>query len=1577
MSNRTITSLVLVNLMVVSVVSASIINVPEDQPTIQAGIDASVDGDTVLVQPNTYIENINFNGKNIVVGSVFLMSTDISYIAQTIISGGSVVVVFNSGENSSSKLIGFSITGGQGAGFDEPYMGGGIMCNNSSPFISDCIIYENDGDVGAGFLASNSSAQIINCTFRNHIAGSTIEIYDSSNIALINCHITANTDGVIAVGGSHLLIANTKIDANEGGGHTFSLGDDCTVEITNSLIAGNSQGTLIFVNDASSLTMNYCTIVENESIVCSGGSSVNINNSIAWYNKTPLFEVNSGVVTANYSNLQTSWPGTANINSEPLFVSLSEEDFRLSPSSSCIGAGTDSVEIEGTWYHAPTTDLNGNSRPSPSNSNPDIGAYESSLGEPIQIIESIYPNQNAQNIGLNTDILVTFGTDIDPSTINSNTFVVHASQSGLHNGTYSYYPGTKTATLLLDNEFVAGENVYVTLTSGIQDFDNYPIIPFHWEYTIETSMGSGHFSEKEDYSSGFSPWLVTCSDLDMDGDMDLASVNFNSNSISIHRNYGDGTFASNVDYGVGNSPSSIASADFDRDGDMDIAVANRDDSGISILMNYGDGTFASRVDSGAGNEPYGIVLSDLNLDGNMDLAVANHGSNSVSIFMNNGDGTLGSGVYYSTGNGPASIASADLDSDGDIDLAIANEGSNTITIFMNDGDGNFASGVDYSSGISPWSLISSDLDSDGDIDLVVANYGSNSVSIFMNNGDGSLLSRVDYGTDNNPLTVISSDLDGDEDMDLVIANQGSNTVTLLMNIDNGIFVPNGSYAVGEQPHSVTACDLDGDGDIDLAVGYDQTSTISILFNDDVYSTQVNMESAVEFSDSISIGYNISNPDSLISSLDCSYSVNNESTWNMATILGDTSNLTPDIWDGTIIWDSFSDLPGQDIADVIFSIRPYNLTMTGIPGLSVPFNLDNNRIPSIELTQITGEQRLDITLHYQLSDIENDTLSLMCEYFNSANETWRNATVSGDTTGLTNYTYQLTWNSHSDLPTAYGEQLFRITPYDNDSGTMDTVSVFLDQLGVSVAESISLYSTEQSGDIFVYFVLSDDESDPIDIKLEYSTDSGANWSMSNVSGNTTGLTSSDYTGSIIWLSSTDLPGVDKETIRLKLTPNDGNEGFPIETADFHLDNNLPPQISALSIPDSISVLGALSYSLLDPESDTLSLGIAYSSDQGQNWSSGIEAQGLSAILPANYTETFDWYTYESFGFQRLQDVWIRFIVSDNDPGTDTTLKGINILNYPAEYTGDLEINTDDLAIFASSWNAVPQDTIYEIGPAIGVVPDLTPENDGVLDFEDLAVFVQMWNWSYEHNGLSKPTFLAKSHVESPSILNYEIYQPEDKWTSEGLTSIEITSNHEELLQVEWILEYQRQDVITQVIEGDYFSSRYQSSPRFTSISSDSSLAQYCVTGLGRITEFQIGNTIAMIQFQNPSDVSQAISLYYRVWDESGRVVEAGEIDIDVESMLPESFSLQQNFPNPFNSATTIRYTLPAQTGVNLDVYNIRGELVNTLVSRVQDGGYHQQIWDGNNHQGKLVSAGMYFYRLSTTEFTDTKKMVFLK
>lgn len=98
---------------------------------------------------------------------------------------------------------------------------------------------------------------------------------------------------------------------------------------------------------------------------------------------------------------------------------------------------------------------------------------------------------------------------------------------------------------------------------------------------------------------------------------------------------------------------------------------------------------------------------------------------------------------------------------------------------------------------------------------------------------------------------------------------------------------------------------------------------------------------------------------------------------------------------------------------------------------------------------------------------------------------------------------------------------------------------------------------------------------------------------------------------------------------------------------------------------------------------------------------------------------------------------------------------------------------------------------------------------------------------------------------------------------------------------------------------------------------------------------------------------------------------------VENNLPQSVELQQNYPNPFNPQTIIKYTLPKNCQVKIAIYNILGQKVRTLIDQYQTKGQRRVYWDGKDDQGSELTSGIYFYRLQTSEFSQTKKMVLLR
>jgi hypothetical protein len=89
-------------------------------------------------------------------------------------------------------------------------------------------------------------------------------------------------------------------------------------------------------------------------------------------------------------------------------------------------------------------------------------------------------------------------------------------------------------------------------------------------------------------------------------------------------------------------------------------------------------------------------------------------------------------------------------------------------------------------------------------------------------------------------------------------------------------------------------------------------------------------------------------------------------------------------------------------------------------------------------------------------------------------------------------------------------------------------------------------------------------------------------------------------------------------------------------------------------------------------------------------------------------------------------------------------------------------------------------------------------------------------------------------------------------------------------------------------------------------------------------------------------------------------------------LPTEFSLSHNFPNPFNPTTEIEFALPKLAHVRLEIYNIMGQKIVTLIDTQLDAGYHSIMWNAGN-----AATGLYFYRLQADEFVDTKKMLLMK
>ena len=95
------------------------------------------------------------------------------------------------------------------------------------------------------------------------------------------------------------------------------------------------------------------------------------------------------------------------------------------------------------------------------------------------------------------------------------------------------------------------------------------------------------------------------------------------------------------------------------------------------------------------------------------------------------------------------------------------------------------------------------------------------------------------------------------------------------------------------------------------------------------------------------------------------------------------------------------------------------------------------------------------------------------------------------------------------------------------------------------------------------------------------------------------------------------------------------------------------------------------------------------------------------------------------------------------------------------------------------------------------------------------------------------------------------------------------------------------------------------------------------------------------------------------------------------LLPTEYALHENFPNPFNPSTTLRFDLPYAGDVSLTIYNMLGQKVKSFDMRGIQAGKHTLRWNATNDLGEKVGTGVYLYQLQTKDFMKTRKMIFMK
>lgn len=294
-------------------------------------------------------------------------------------------------------------------------------------------------------------------------------------------------------------------------------------------------------------------------------------------------------------------------------------------------------------------------------------------------------------------------------------------------------------------------------------------------------------------------------------------------------------------------PRDVEVADFDDDGILDLAVTVS--GGIAILggggaAGVGNATFSGATVYATPSAANRVAIGDFDEDGILDLAVT-HGSGLMRFRGNGaagvGDGTFAAGVAIAGIGGCVGIVARDFDNDGVLDLAVTDTLNNRVGIFIGlanttgDGSGLFSFSDFYGTGTQPEGIAAADLDLDGDLDLVTANFGSNSITRLRNTGSNGFGSGVftasSQTTFSGPHAIVLHDFDDDGDPDVAVANAAGISVHI-NNVSAGISTLGNStdYTSGLPMADLVVADPSRNG-VEDVVGASLIGALETFFGD--------------------------------------------------------------------------------------------------------------------------------------------------------------------------------------------------------------------------------------------------------------------------------------------------------------------------------------------------------------------------------------------------------------------------------------------------------------------------------------------------------------------------------------------------------------------------------------------------------------------------------------------------------------------------------------------------------------------------------------------------------------------------
>lgn len=454
------------------------------------------------------------------------------------------------------------------------------------------------------------------------------------------------------------------------------------------------------------------------------------------------------------------------------------------------------------------------------------------------------PGRNAGGVAPTSAITIHFNQPVSGATAHGGNFRAYGRQSGAVVGVYTLLDGGSTARLRPSRPFASGETVLVNLSEALAGADGSPFRTEGYAYQFSvaaTGPGVRVFDDRPPISvrtlpgSGTRLYGAQATDLDLDGWLDLATMNEDTADLRVLMNLADGAgsfspfLVPTEPIGLGASPNEPA--DFDNDGFPDVSVANGGEGTVSVLLGDGDGTFGPEQVISMGDGPHGIAALDVDGDADLDLVTANFVPGNLTLSLNDGNGIFSAASVLNSGSGwEWTVSSGDMDEDGIADLVVGNRTPNMIRILKGDGQGGFTFLAERASAGNSWMLVIADIDGDRHLDVSSANGSTANGAMLKGNGDGTLDAAVTVPIVGDAISTDLGDFDGDGDPDWILASFGGARWDFFTNDGAGNFAFDQRFFAAQAGSCALPLDFDNDGDLDVALFDELADTIILLEN---------------------------------------------------------------------------------------------------------------------------------------------------------------------------------------------------------------------------------------------------------------------------------------------------------------------------------------------------------------------------------------------------------------------------------------------------------------------------------------------------------------------------------------------------------------------------------------------------------------------------------------------------------------------------------------------------------------------------------------------------------------------------